>query len=103
MKTLIVEDKPMRAQSWIALFSGPSDVVHVAHTIGQARLMMLATCYDRLCLRRGAQQGGSYALLSVARATNPDCEIVDLASVQLRGAALPNRVLHGEAFEADRP
>lgn len=91
MKTLILEPDPMRARTWTALYGGAMDVVHLARTAAQARLMLIGGRYDRLCLRMGGQAGGSHALLSVARAMNPDCEIVDLASQRRRKVTGPIR------------
>ena len=89
MKTLILEPDTMRARSWMAQYGAAEDVVHVAKSAAQARLMLLAGSYDRLCLQMGNQGGASYALLSVARAINPDCEIVDLTSHRARRATGP--------------
>lgn len=94
MKTLVLEPDIMRARGWVALYGGASDVVHVARSAAQARLMLIGGCYDRLCLRLRAQGGASFALLAVARAMNPECEIVDLASQRRRRA-------NGAAADAD--
>ncbi len=96
MKTLIVEADLMRARSWTALYAGAKETVHVARTPAQARLMLIGGVYDRLCLRMGAQGGASHALLAVARATNPDCEFVDLASMRVRGVS-------GQVLDHDIP
>jgi hypothetical protein len=90
MKTLVLEPDAMRARGWTALYGGASDVVHVARSAAQARLMLIGGCYDRLCLRMHAQGGASFALLAVARAVNPECEIVDLASQRRRLANGPS-------------
>ncbi len=89
MKTLILEDNAMRAQTWTAMFAGPASVVDVARTVAQARLMMLAEAYDRLGLHMSNLGGARHTLLAVARATNPDCEIVDLTSMRVRGVSGP--------------
>lgn len=89
MKTLILEDDPLRARGWIAHFGGATDVIHVARTPAQARLMLLATAYDRFCLCFSAHGAARFALLSVARAINPACEIVDLTSRRRRLATGP--------------
>jgi hypothetical protein len=89
MKTLVVEPDLVRARGWVALYGGPEDIVHVARSAAQARLMLIGGCYDRLCFCIGAQSGATYALLSVARAMNPDCEVVDLASRRSRRATGP--------------
>lgn len=89
MKTLVLEADPMRARGWTALYGGAGQVVHVARSAAQVRLMLIGGNYDRLCLRMRAQGGASYALLAVARAVNPDCEIVDLASLRSRRATGP--------------
>ncbi|NKX43837.1 hypothetical protein [Roseicyclus persicicus] len=89
MKTLVLEPDPMRAQSWVALYGGVMGEVHVARSPAQARLMLAGGSYDRLCL---AAEGASLALLSVVRAVNPGCEIVDLGTRRARpanGAADP--------------
>ncbi len=89
MKTLVLEPDPMRARGWMALYGGATDVVHVARSMAQARLMLIGGCYDRLCFTMGAQRGGGYALLSVARAMNPECEVIDLVSQRARRATGP--------------
>jgi len=89
MKTLILEPDAMRARGWVAMFGTAEDLVHVARSAAQARLMLIGGRYDRLCLRMGRQGGASYALLGVARAMNPDCEVVDLASMRSRLATGP--------------
>jgi len=89
MKTLIVETDALRARNWAMHFGSACDVCDIARSTGQARLMLIAGNYDRLCVRLGAQSGASYALLSVARATNPNCEIVDLSSQSVRLATGP--------------
>lgn len=81
MKTLVLEDDPTRARSWVAMFGAADGVVHVAQTTSQARLMLRAGCYDRLCLPLRPKSGDSFALLAVAEAINPDCEIFDLGKV----------------------
>lgn len=89
MKTLIVEPDPMRARNWSLHFGSACDRCDIARSTAQARLMLIGSSYDRLCLRLGANAGASYALLSVARAMNPDCEIVDLKSRSVRLATGP--------------
>lgn len=89
MKTLVLEPDPMRARGWTALYGEAAGVVHVARSPAQARLMLISGGYDRLCLRMQAQGGASHALLSVAHAVNPECEIVDLASQRSRRADGP--------------
>ncbi|MBF9031853.1 hypothetical protein HKCCE3408_15750 [Rhodobacterales bacterium HKCCE3408] len=99
MKTLILEEDPSRARAWMTRFGGPRGRCDLARSPAQARLMLINAQYDRLCLRFGSQGGASHALLSVARATNPDCEIVDLASKTRRPVSGPSRgaVLRHEA------
>ncbi|MBF9059671.1 hypothetical protein HKCCSP123_10810 [Rhodobacterales bacterium HKCCSP123] len=89
MKTLVLEPDPVRARGWMSLYGGAKDVVYVARSTAQARLMLIAGCYDRLCFTMGAQRGAGYALLSVARAMNPECEVIDLASQRVRRATGP--------------
>ncbi len=79
MKTLIVEDDRIRAQSCVAMFGGADAVCYVAPSPAQARLMLIATRFDRLCLRLSSDDDACNALLALARATNPDCEVVDVA------------------------
>ncbi|MEM8881656.1 MAG: hypothetical protein AAGC82_13770 [Pseudomonadota bacterium] len=89
MTTLILEPDPLQARHWLMHFGAACTRCDVARSTAQARLMLIATSYDRLCLRMGDMGGASYALLSVARATNPDCEIVDLNSLRSRRATGP--------------
>ena len=89
MKTLILESDPLRARAWISHYGNAVGAVHLARTSAQARLMLIGGSYDRLCLRLKEQGGGSHALLSVARAMNPDCEIVDLTSQRRRTVSGP--------------
>ena len=89
MRTLILEPDPLRARHWTLHFGSPCDRCDVARSSAQARLMLIGATYDRLCLRLGDNTGTSYALLSVARATSPDCEIVDLGSLNTRLATGP--------------
>lgn len=89
MKTLVLEPDPMRARGWMTLYGGATDVVHVARSMAEARLMLIAGCYDRLCFTMGAERGAGYALLSVARAVNPECEVIDLASQRRRSVTGP--------------
>ncbi|MEM9756596.1 MAG: hypothetical protein AAF914_11415 [Pseudomonadota bacterium] len=89
MKTLILEPDPLRARTLVHDFGGACDRCDTARSPAQARLMLIATTYDRLCLRMGEQGGAAHALLSVARATNPACEIVDLASRSRRPVSGP--------------
>lgn len=90
MKTLILEEDPVRARSWVATYGGADQCCHHAQSAAQARLMLIAARYDRLCLRLSEQGGATHALLSVARAVNPDCEIVDLASKTRRPVSGPS-------------
>ncbi len=89
MRTLILEPDPLRARNWALHFGSACDRCDLARSTAQARLMLIGASYDRLCLRLGENAGASYALLSVARATNPDCEIVDLGSKSVRLATGP--------------
>ncbi|KPQ17687.1 MAG: hypothetical protein HLUCCO18_04135 [Rhodobacteraceae bacterium HLUCCO18] len=89
MKTLIYEPDPGRARGHVALFGGDADRVDIARSIAEARLMLLNDRYDRLALRRGA--GAARALLGVARATSPDCVMVDLGSMRARPVSGPGR------------
>jgi hypothetical protein len=89
MKTLIYEPDPGRARGHVALLGGDVDHVDIARSIAEARLMLLNTRYDRLALRRGA--GAARALLGVARATSPDCVMVDLASMRARPVSGPGK------------
>lgn len=89
MRTLILEPDPLRARNWAMHFGSACDQCDVARTTAQARLMLIGASYDRLCLQLDQATGASYALLSVARATNPDCEIVDLTSNSVRLATGP--------------
>lgn len=89
MRTLILEPDPLRARNWSMHFGTACDRCDIARSTAQARLMLIGASYDRLCLRLGDASGASYALLSVARATNPECEIVDLTSQSVRLATGP--------------
>ena len=88
-KTLILEPDPMRARQWALHFGGPQNECDTARSSAQARLMLISGLYDRLCMTVDETERASYALLSVARAINPDCEIVDLASLSSRSASGP--------------
>lgn len=90
MKTLVLENDPVRARAWLARFGGSGHICHLARSPAQARLMLIGVRYDRLCLRLKGQGGARHALLSVARATNPDCEIVDLARKTRRPVSGPS-------------
>ena len=90
MKTLILEPDPLRAQTWVAQFGGPDAVCHLARSPAQARLMLIGAVYDRLCLRLGELDGQSHAILGVARACNPECEIVDLVRQTQRPVSGPS-------------
>ncbi len=90
MKTLILDPNRLRARAWEDRFGDASDTCHLAQSPGQARLMLIATRYDRLCLPLGELGGVSHAILSVARACNPDCEIVDLARKTRRSVSGPS-------------
>lgn len=95
MKTLIYEPDPGRARVHATLLGTDVDHVDVAHSLAQARLMLINGRYDRFALTRGA--GAARALLGVARATNPDCVMVDLRSMRARPVSgpAPSPVLHG--------
>ncbi|MBF9034487.1 hypothetical protein HKCCE2091_09570 [Rhodobacterales bacterium HKCCE2091] len=99
MKTLILEPDPARARAWIARYGGDEGRCDLARSPAQARLMLIGQSYDRFCLRFGTLMGASHSLLSVARATNPECEIVDLASKTRRPVSGPSlgAVLRQEA------
>ncbi|MEM7723646.1 MAG: hypothetical protein AAF376_14935 [Pseudomonadota bacterium] len=84
MKTLVLEPDPVRARALVAIYGSTTDIVHVARSAAQTRLMLMSGCYDRVCLRFGSLNGARFSLLSVARAMNPDCEIVDLTSRKRR-------------------
>lgn len=90
MKTLILEPDPMRARHWVAHFGAAGSGCDIARSPAQARLLLIAGGYDRLCLTMGDASGARFSLLSVARACNPDCEIVDLASLHSRLVTGPN-------------
>ena len=83
MKTLVVEPDAMRARAWVALYGDAFGVVDHARSVAEARLMLAGGSYDRLCLAPGT---ATLAILSVVRAVNPDCEIVDLGSLRGRPA-----------------
>lgn len=95
MKTLVLEQDPVRARALVALYGSATDTVHVARSAGQTRLMLMSGRYDRVCLRFGALNGARFSLLSVARAMNPDCEIVDLTSSKGRhiSGSMPEPVM----------
>lgn len=101
MKTLILEPDALKARGWTARYGGAKDTVHVARTVAQARLMLIGCAYDRLCLRMGGQNGTTHALLSVARAMNPDCEIVDLTSQRRRRVTGPLAVAAAASVAPD--
>jgi hypothetical protein len=86
MKTLIYEPDPGRARGH-ARVRWRSAHVDVARSLAEARLMLLNNRYDRLALTRGS--GAAKALLGVARATSPDCVMVDLASMRARPVSGP--------------
>jgi hypothetical protein len=89
MKTLIYEPDPGRARGHAALFGDDPAHVDVARSLAQARLMLLNNRYDRLALTRGS--GAAKALLGLARATSPDCVMVDLGSMRTRPGLGPRR------------
>lgn len=88
MKTLIYEPDPGRARLQCALMGGDGRDVEIARSLAQARIMLLNGHYDRIALRRGA--GAARALLGVARASNPDCVMVDLRSMRSRPVSGPS-------------
>jgi hypothetical protein len=96
MKTLIFEPDPGRARGHVALFGDDPAHVDVARSLAQARLMLVNTRYDRLALTRGT--GAAKALLGLARATSPDCVMVDLGSMRARPVSGP-----GEDAELIQP
>ncbi|MBO6602650.1 MULTISPECIES: hypothetical protein [Rhodophyticola] len=101
MKTLVLEPDVTRARAWVARYAaGADNTCHVAISAAQARLMLIGTCYDRLCLRLGHLGGQSHAILAVARACNPECEIVDLARMTRRSVSGPSM---GEVLRAEPP
>lgn len=100
MKTLILEADPLRARNWVLHFGGPCDRCDVARSRAQARLMLLGASYDRLCLI--LNEHASNAILSVARATNPGLEIVDLGSLRTRLATGPISERDGPTMGLDR-
>ena len=87
MKTLIYEPDPGRARGQAALFGDDPTRIDVARSLAEARLKLLNGRYDRLALTRGS--GAAKALLGVARATSPDCVMVDLASMRARPVSGP--------------
>jgi hypothetical protein len=87
MKTLIFEPDPGRARGHVALFGDDPDGVDVARSLAEARLLLLNNRYDRLALTRGL--GAAKALLGIARATSPDCVMVDLGSMRTRPVSGP--------------
>ncbi|MCU4652860.1 hypothetical protein N8I71_08455 [Roseibacterium sp. SDUM158016] len=87
MKTLIYEPDASRARGHAALLAEDASDIEVARSLAQARLMLLNDRYDRLALRRGA--GAARALLGAARASNPDCVMVDLGSMRARPVSGP--------------
>lgn len=91
MKTLLLESDPVKARSWAMRFEGPCDDCDLARSPAQARLMLIGGHYDRLCLRLETLNGRGAALLTVARAMNANCEIVDLSSKTCRPVSGPSR------------
>jgi hypothetical protein len=87
MRTLIYEPDPGRARGHAAMLGGDAGI-EVARSLAQARLMLLSGRYDRLALKRGA--GAARALLGAARASNPDCVMVDLRSMRTRPVSGPS-------------
>lgn len=87
MKTLIYEPDPGRARGHMAVLSTKAADVHVARSLAEARVMLVNGRYDRLALTRGS--GAARALLGLARATSPDCVMVDLASMRSRPVSGP--------------
>jgi hypothetical protein len=87
MKTLIYEPDPGRARGHMASMGDSTDI-DVARSLAQARLMLLNDRYDRLVLKRGS--GAARALLGAARASNPDCVMVDLRSMRARPVSGPS-------------
>ncbi len=88
MKTLIYEPDPGRARGHVDLFGNDTARVDVARSLAQARLMLVNNRYDRLALTRGT--GAAKALLGLARATSPDCVMVDLGSMRTRPVSGPS-------------
>lgn len=88
MKTLIYEPDPGRARGHVDLFGNDPARVDVARSLAQARLMLVNNRYDRLALTRGT--GAAKALLGLARATSPDCVMVDLGSMRTRPVSGPS-------------
>ena len=97
MKTLVLEPDPVRARAWVARYGVAHNSCDVAQSPGQARLMLIAETYDRLCLRPGQLEGQSHAILSVARACNPECEVVDLNRKTRRPISGPSLGLLADA------
>ncbi|MDG4647707.1 hypothetical protein P6F26_04570 [Roseibacterium sp. SDUM158017] len=87
MKTLIYEPDASRARIHAVLMAGDGGNVEVARSLAQARLMLLNGRYDRLALQRGG--GAARALLGAARASNPDCVMLDLRSMRSRPVSGP--------------
>ena len=87
MKTLIYEPNAGRVRAHVALIAADATEIDVARSLAQARLMLLNGRYDRLALMRGA--GAARALLGAARASNPDCVMVDLRSMRARTVSGP--------------
>lgn len=85
MRTLIVEPDALRARNWALHFGNLCDHCDTAQSTGQARVMLVGEPYDRVCLH--LRDAGT--LLSVIRAVNPDCEVVDLGSRRVRLATGP--------------
>jgi CheY-like chemotaxis protein len=88
MRTLIYEPDAAQARVQAALMGGDGVHVDVARSLVQARLMLLNAAYDRLVLRRG--NGAARALLAAARASNPDCVLIDLRSMRSRPVSGPS-------------
>jgi hypothetical protein len=87
MKTLIYEPDLGRARGHATVLGGDPAHVDVARSLAQARLMLVNNRYDRLALIRGS--GAAKALLGLARATSPDCVMVDLGSMRTRPVSGP--------------
>jgi hypothetical protein len=88
MKTLIYEPNAGRVRDHVALVAADATGIDVARSLAQARLMLLNDRYDRLALMRG--KGAARALLGAARASNPDCVMVDLRSMRSRTVSGPS-------------
>lgn len=87
LKTLILDTDQRRARMTADQLGLGMEEAFVARSPAQARLMLITGFYDRLALRRGELNGASLSLIGVARAVNPDCEILDLISMKHRPAS----------------